>query len=91
MISAQPKAKKQPGNQDKKVNVNSKSCSKNLARWMQILQESCKVDANLARILQEKWKNYAFPCKILVRFQIFPSLGYLLPISFEQLKSSIEV
>ena len=33
-----------------------KSC-KNLARWF----KTCMI---LARILQEKWKNYAFPCKI---------------------------
>ena len=43
--------------------LNVKSC-KNLASWIQILQESCKKDSNLARILQDACKKYAFPCKI---------------------------
>ena len=57
---------------------NLKSC-KILARRIHFLQESCKKNSILARILQEKWKNYALSCKIsckiLARFWILWSLG----------------
>ena len=41
---------------------------KNLSRFLQdrfvILHETCKMDLNLAKILQNAWKKYAFSRKI---------------------------